>query len=84
MPTPFCTSHNMNRFIKPKRLVEIKYTNKPENMKMKQFEDRYKLPDKSTINLLGTVRKMEKKDISVVLKLYNLQQKQYKIYYKMS
>ena len=71
MPTPFCSSHYMNRFINSKKLVEIKYTNKPPNMKMKHFEDKYKLPDRNTINITGTVRKMEKKDVSTVLKLHN-------------
>lgn len=84
MPTPFCSSHYMNRFINSKKLVEIKYTNKPPNMKMKHFEDKYKLPDRNTINITGTVRKMEKKDVSTVLKLHNQQQKNYKVYYKMS
>ena len=84
MPTPFCTSHYMNRFINSKKLVEIKYTNKPPNMKMKQFEDRYKLPDRNSINIIGTVRAMEKRDISTVLKLHNMQQKNYKVHYKMS
>jgi glycylpeptide N-tetradecanoyltransferase len=73
MPTPFCTSHYANRFINSKKLVEIKYTNKPANMTMKQFEKKYQLPDRSGIDITGNIRKMEKKDISIVLKLFNLQ-----------
>jgi len=34
MPTPFTTCHYMNRFINCKKLVEIKYTNKPTDMPM--------------------------------------------------
>ena len=84
MPTPFCTSHYMNRFINSKKLVEIKYTNKPPNVSMKQFEKRYELPERKGIEIEGTIRKMEKKDISTVLKLHNNQQKLYKVHYKMS
>ena len=53
-------------------------------MNLKDFEKRYKLPDKKGINIEGTIRLMEKKDVSAVLKLFNQQQKKYKIYYKMS
>jgi glycylpeptide N-tetradecanoyltransferase len=74
----------MNRFINCKRLAEMKYTNKPDSWTMKQFEQRYRLPAKDSIKIEGTIRKMEKKDISAVLKLHMNQQKKYKVYYKMS
>lgn len=84
MPTPFVTNHYMNRFINSKKLVETKYTNKPQNLNMKQFEKRYQLPEQSGIQIEGQVRKMEKKDITAVLKLYKEQQEKYKMYYKFS
>ena len=84
MPTPFATCHFMNRFINSKKLVEIKYTNKPHNMTFPQFEKRYRMPDKKGINLKGSVRLMEKRDITAVQKLYNEQVSKFKIYYKHS
>ena len=84
MPTPFTTTLYMNRFINTKKLVEIKYTNMPQNTTMKQFEKRFRLPDKSGIFIKGEVREMQKRDITDVLKLYNLQQQQYKVWYKLN
>lgn len=84
MPTPFVTNNYMNRFISPKKLVDIKYTFKPPNMTLKQFVQKYKLPDQSSIKIEGLVRKMEKKDISAVMKLYKQQMEKYKMYYKFS
>lgn len=69
-PTPFCTSHYLNRFINVKKLVEVKYTNLPQGFTMKQFETRYRLPDKKGITIDGRVRKMEKKDTAAVFKLH--------------
>lgn len=74
----------MNRFINTKKLVEIKYTNMPQGMTMKAFEKRFKLPEKKTINIVGEIREMQKKDITDVLKLYNIQQQQYKVWYKLN
>lgn len=70
MPTPFVTNNYINRFINPKVLIDIKYTYKPPNMPLKQFINKYKLPDQTNIKIEGLVRKMEKKDISAVMKLY--------------
>ena len=84
MPTPFVTNNYMNRFINPKKLTEIQYTHKPANMPMKQFVNKYKLPDQSGIKIDGIVRLMEKKDISTVLKLYKQQMEKCKMYYKFS
>ena len=84
MPTPFVTNNYMNRFINSKKLTEIKYTHKPPNLTMKQFVQKYKLPEQSGIKIEGNVRKMEKKDISAVLKLYKQQMEKYKMYYKFS
>lgn len=71
MPTPFVTSHYMNRFLNPTKLVECKYTNMPANMSFKDFNRKHRLPDKKTINLIGNVRRMTKKDVAPVLKLWN-------------
>ena len=84
MPTPFTTTHYMNRFINSRKLVEIKYTNMPQGMTLKQFERRFMLPEKKTINIVGTIREMQKKDITDVLKLYNIQQTKYKVWYKLN
>jgi hypothetical protein len=56
MPTPFCTSHYMNRFINCKKLLEIHYCNKPDNMPMDKFVTFHRLPKKDTINIVGTIR----------------------------
>ena len=42
------------------------------------------LPEKKTINIVGTIREMQKKDITDVLKLYNIQQTKYKVWYKLN
>lgn len=55
-PTPFTTSHYLNRFLNPAKLCQIKYTNCPQGMDLKTFEKRYRLPDKKGINIEGTVR----------------------------
>ena len=51
MPTPFSTTHYMNRFINVKKLCEIKYTNLPQSTTMKNFEKKYRLPDPNTIKI---------------------------------
>mmetsp|Transcript_958 Transcript_958/g.1704 ORF Transcript_958/g.1704 Transcript_958/m.1704 type:complete len:323 (-) Transcript_958:67-1035(-) len=84
IPTPFTTSNYLNRFINPKKLAEIMYCNKPSDLPMKQFEKRYRLPDREGIKLEGALRVMQKKDLSQVHKLYHEQQKKYKVYYKLS
>jgi len=35
MPTPFVTSHYMNRFLNPSKLAEAKYCHCPANMSLK-------------------------------------------------
>ena len=64
MPTPFCTTHYMNRFMDPLKLVKIAYTSKPHNVSDKDYARRYRMPDKKGINITGTVRPMTKKDVS--------------------
>ena len=70
MPTPFSTTHYMNRFINVDKLVKIQYTNCPAGMTVKDMVRKYKLPDKKGINIIGNIRAMEKKDVSDVLKLH--------------
>jgi len=70
MPTPFCTTHYMNRFINTDKLVKIQYTNMPPNITMKEMVRKYKLPDKKGISIVGTIRPMQKKDVTDVLKLH--------------
>ena len=53
-------------------------------MSIKQFASRYRLPDKKNLNFKGQIRKMEKKDISAVMKLFNKHQEKYKIRHKMN
>ena len=84
MPTPFSTSLFMNRFINSEKLCLIKYTTKPTEMTMKQFVKKHDLPKESSMNIVGNVRPMTKKDVSTVLKLFNDQQSKYKVHYKMS
>lgn len=71
MPTPFCTSHYMNRFLEPQKLVEVRYTYLPTGMTMKQFVNKWRLPEKKGIKIEGNIRDMQKKDASAVLKLFN-------------
>jgi len=42
------------------------------------------MPDKKFINLKGDIRLMQKKDLSIVFKLFNIQQEKYKFRYKLS
>jgi glycylpeptide N-tetradecanoyltransferase len=74
MPTPFSTATFMNRFINVEKLCQIKYTSKPNaTMPMAEFAKQHRLPKKETIKIEGEIRQMEKKDISTVLKLFNMQ-----------
>ena len=68
-PTPFATSHYMNRFLDPKKLVDVHYCLKPPNMNMDQFVKLYRLPKPDMINIEGSIRSMQKKDVTTVLKL---------------
>lgn len=83
MPTPFCTVHYMNRFLRPEKLVLTKYTNCPPHLSLKEFGKQYRLIKKESIQLKGSYRLMEKKDIPAVFKLFKLQQDKYKICYRM-
>jgi len=38
LPTPFSTTHYMNRFINVKKLVDIQYTHRNPNIPMKEME----------------------------------------------
>jgi len=42
------------------------------------------MPEKKTININGTIREFQKKDISIVLKLHNETQKDFKLKYKLT
>jgi len=83
-PTPFVTTYFCNRFLNPKKLVEVGYTQVPPKMTMKSFLARFQLPEKKSINLVGSMRPMLKKDASVVLKLFNAQMEKMLVRYKMS
>ena len=83
-PTPFVTTHYLNKFINPIKLAEVKYCNVPPSMTLKQFEKYHRLPDKKGINIKGDMRLMAKKDLSAVFKLFNQQQEKYKFRYKVS
>lgn len=83
-PTPFATSHYMNKFLDAKKLVDVHYCLKPGNMTMDQFVKANRLPKKDMINIEGSIRRMQKKDVTQVLKLLQNQQKKYKFRYKYS
>ena len=70
MPTPFSTTHNMNRLINIEKLVQIQYCNCPYGMSMKEMARKYKLPDKKGIKIVGNIRVMQKKDVDDVRKLH--------------
>ena len=63
----------MNRFLDAKKLAEVRYCHCPANMSLKDFEKRYRLPPKASINIVGSIRTMEKKDLAAVYKLFNEQ-----------
>ena len=83
-PTPFCTVGFYNRFLNPKKLIDIGYTVLPPKVKLQAFEHRFKLPEHKSINIVGDLRLMQKKDASAVLKLYNQSNAERKFKYKMS
>lgn len=72
-PTPAVTNYYLNKFLNPEKLVEVKYCIMPSNMTFKQFKKQHHLTDKKFINLKGTLRLMEKKDIPTVFKLWKKQ-----------
>ena len=51
MPTPFVTVHYMNRFLNCQRLVDGKYTNIPPGVSMKEFEKKFRLPNRDGIKI---------------------------------
>jgi len=83
-PTPFCSVGFFNRFLNPKKLVDVGYTILPPKVEMRGFEKRFALPEKNTINIVGNIRLMTKKDASAVLKLFKLSNENRKFKYKMS
>ena len=70
MPTPFVTVHYMNRFLNVQRLVDGKYTNAAPGVTMKDFEKKYRLPNRDGIKINGVIRHMTKKDLARVHKLF--------------
>jgi len=68
-PTPFARCNYYNKYLNHKKLVDVRYTGLG-NLTMQQFIKRYKLPDPKTINIEGSIRVMEKKDISMCFKLF--------------
>jgi len=73
MPTPFLTSRSCNRLILTDKLIDCRYASLPINTTRKEFAEKYKLPAKDKINIKGTIRPMEPKDVNEVLRLYKLQ-----------
>ena len=54
-PTPFTSCHYYNKYINCEKLIDIRYTGLGK-YSMKEFKQRYKMPDKKTINIIGTIR----------------------------
>ena len=82
IPTPFATSNFINRLINIPKLIDIKFTYLPAETTLKTQCQLFKLPPKDSIALVGTVRPMEKRDVSSILKLWNTNQAKYKLRYK--
>ena len=84
MPTPFSTSKDYFRLLDPGKALDIRMCPLPPNTTKKQFVTKNRLPDEKGITINGSIRRMEKKDITAVLKLWNKQQEKYKVRYKFS
>ena len=84
MPTPFTTVMYMNRFINCYKLIDCLYTHLPGNKTISEFAKQHRLPPKHTVQIIGNVRAMEKKDLSTVYKLFMEQMAKYKMYFKYS
>jgi glycylpeptide N-tetradecanoyltransferase len=63
IPHPFCATPYYHRSLNPKKLVETGFTPLPKKESLGQFCKRLKTPSLKEINIVGTPRLMEEKDI---------------------
>lgn len=71
-PTPFTACHYYNKYINHEKLIDVKYCGLGQCKSMKDFKKKHPIP-KDMSYVKGQIRNMEKKDLSVVLKLHNIQ-----------
>ena len=84
IPHPFTQAPYFHRSLNPKKNVETGFTTLPSNESMARYYKRTKIDGLNDINIVGTPRMMEKKDISAVYSLYKKQSERYQIAFKMS
>lgn len=68
----------------PKKLLDVGFTFKEDDEETKDFVSKHEMYPKKKIVIEGNIRPMEKKDIEKVLTLFNNQQENCIIKYKMS
>mgnify|MGYP000849076966 FL=1 len=69
-PTPFTSCHYYNKYINHEKLIDVRYTGLGNCRSLKDFKKKYSVP-KEINYITGTMRNMEKRDLSAVLKLHN-------------
>ena len=63
----------MNRLMNVQKLIDVGFVQTPPSQQLDKFKTNMRLPDLKSFSITGNIRKMEKKDASGVLKLYNKQ-----------
>lgn len=71
-PTPFLAIRSCLRLLNTNKLIDVRYTSLPKGMTRQEFAKKFELPKKDRINIVGTLRPMELKDVKEVLRLYNV------------
>lgn len=82
LPTPFSKAMYYHRSLNPKKLVETGFSALPRNTPLSRYCKMFKTPELSQINLIGTPRLMQEKDIPTVYGLYKKMCKRFKVYFR--
>jgi len=80
-PTPFVTTKSALRLLNTNKLIDVRYTSLPMGKSRQDFAKQHQLPKKEFIQIEGTFRLMEAKDVGQVHQLYHQQMKKHSIYF---
>lgn len=84
IPHPFSFAPYLHRSLNPKKNVETGFSTLPSNEPLARYVKRMKIHGLKDIDLIGTPRLMESKDIPQVYQLYKEFYKKYDMHFKFS
>jgi hypothetical protein len=64
IPEPFSSAVYFHRDLNPKKNTEIRFSEAPQGMPLARYIKMMKVPEIKDINIIGTPRLMQKKDIA--------------------